>query len=126
MQTDPSQASFLRSLEEELLQPDVRKSADRVGRLLADDFIEFGSSGRVYNKARIIEALQHETSDPTTRVRLTNFAARQLAPGVVLVTYRTFLSGPDAPSRSNLRSSIWKLIKGQWQMAFHQGTPGES
>ncbi len=22
-----------------------------------------------------------------------------------------------------LRSSVWKLIDGNWQMAFHQGTP---
>jgi hypothetical protein len=124
MQIDPSEASLLRSLEEELLQPEVRSSADRVDRLLADAFIEFGSSGRVFDKAQVIEALQHEPSDPTTRVLLTDFAARQLAPGVVLVTYRTLLSGPGAPPGYTLRSSIWELAKGQWQMVFHQGAPG--
>lgn len=40
-------AKHLRALEEALLQPDVRKSEELVA-LLADEFIEFGSSGRVY------------------------------------------------------------------------------
>lgn len=126
MQIDPAEARILRSLEEELLEPEVRRSADRVGRLLADEFIEFGSSGNVFDKSQIIEALQHETSDPTTRVRLTGFAARPLAPGVVLVTCRTLRSGPNALPSYKLRSSIWKLVNGQWQMVFHQGTPGAS
>src|SRR5262245_37492112 len=103
MPTDLSDANILRDLEEELLQPEVRKSADRVGSLVADERIEFGSSGGAFDKAHIIEALRHEASDPTTRVCLTDFAARQLAPGVVLVTYRTFPSGPNAPPASTLR-----------------------
>jgi hypothetical protein len=124
MQIDPTEANLLRNLEEELLQPEVRRSADRVGGLLADEFIEFGSSGCVFDKSQIIEALQHEASDPTTRVHLTDFAARQLAPGVVLVTYRTLRSGPNASRAYKLRSSIWKSTNGHWQMIFHQGTPG--
>ena len=124
MKMTPPEADLLRHLEEELLRPEVRKSADQVGRLLADDFIEFGSSGLVFDKSQIIEALQHETPDPAIRVILTDFNARGLAPGVVLVTYRTEQSGPTAPSGYRLRSSIWKLREGRWQMVFHQGTPG--
>ena len=123
MQTDPSQASLLRGLEEELLQPEARRSVDRLDRLLADEFIEFGSSGGIFDKAQVIEALLAETSDPAAAVCLTEFGARQLAPGVVLVTYRTSRSGLNAPPGSKLRSSIWKLTEGQWQMVFHQGTP---
>ena len=40
-----SHEEFLRRLEERLLQPEVRQSAEAVADLLADDFIEFGSSG---------------------------------------------------------------------------------
>ena len=43
-----AEVAQLWALEEDLLKPEVRKSADRVGRLLADEFIEFGSSGRVF------------------------------------------------------------------------------
>jgi hypothetical protein len=50
-------------LEEDLLKPEVRRSAERVNCLLADDFIEFGSSGRIFDKRGIIEALQLDTLD---------------------------------------------------------------
>jgi len=124
MKAEPPEAALLRDLEEELLKPEVRRSADQVGRLLADDFVEFGSSRRVFDRAEIIAALQHEAPDPAIRISLTDFSARQLAPGVILVTYRTVRSGPGAPAGTKLRSSIWKLLAGRWQMVFHQGTPG--
>ena len=124
MVTEPPEADPLRQLEEQLLRPDVRGSAEQVGRLLADDFIEFGSSGHAYDKRQVLEALQQEKPDPTVRISLAEFAARRLAPGVFLVTYRTIWDGgADEPRRSRLRSSIWKLIEGRWQMVFHQGTP---
>jgi hypothetical protein len=124
MATEPPEADLLRQLEEHLLRPEVRGSAEQVGRLLADDFVEFGSSGYAYDKQQIIEALQQEKPDPALRISLTEFAARRLAPGIFLVTYRTtWDAGADEPGRSRLRSSIWKLIDGRWQMVFHQGTP---
>ncbi|MBO0764147.1 MAG: nuclear transport factor 2 family protein [Hyphomicrobiaceae bacterium] len=93
----------MRRLDEELLLPDVRRSADRLGRLLAEEFIEFASSGRIFDKVQIIETLQHEPSDPTRCLLLSEFSARHLAPGIVLATYRTFLSSltrPRATSRA--------------------------
>jgi hypothetical protein len=38
-------ANHLRSLEESLLDPELRRDRSRVSPLLADDFLEFGSSG---------------------------------------------------------------------------------
>lgn len=122
MSSEPPEATLLRQLEEELLKPEVRSSPERVGRLLA---VEFGSSGHACDKAQTVAALQQETPDPAVRIVLTEFAARCLAPEVVLVTYRTTRRGsPDAPP-SRLRSSIWKRIDGRWKMVFHQGTPSE-
>ncbi len=43
-------------LEEELLKPGVRASAERLDELLADDFFEFASSGQEYNKQEIIKS----------------------------------------------------------------------
>jgi hypothetical protein len=124
MATEAPEADLLRQLEEQLLRPEVRSSAEQVGRLLADDFIEVGSSGYAYDKQQIIEALRQERPDPAVRISLAEFAARRLAPGIFLVTYRTIRDrGPDEPRRSRLRSSIWKLIDGRWLMVFHQGTP---
>ena len=55
---------------------------------------------------------------------LTDLSVRSLAADVTLVTYRPVgresASGNDWHS---LRSSVWKLTDGRWQMIFHQGTP---
>jgi hypothetical protein len=113
-------ADHLRTLEERLLQPDVRRSARTIASLLADEFVEFGSSGRVFDRPQIIAALRDEP--PIERV-LSDFRSTVLAPGVVLVTYRIARrTAADESSQHLLRSSIWKLIDGRWQMVFHQGT----
>lgn len=105
-------------LEERLLQPGVRGSAGDVGALLAEDFVEFGISGRVFDKRQTLENLRSESP---VRRSLTDFKATPLAPGVFLTTYLAIRSGQQ-PAYS-LRSSIWRLIDGRWQMQFHQGTP---
>jgi len=101
----------------------VRKSAEVVADLLADGFIEFGSSGHVFNKQQVIEDLQQE---PPAHRSLLQFNATVLAPGVVLATYRAVQYCPsgELPIYS-LRSSIWKLSRDRWQMVFHQGTLAE-
>src|SRR5271156_5266438 len=53
--------------EEQLLQPEIRRSADQVSYLLADEFVEFGSSGRVFDKAQIIASLQQEKEQAAQR-----------------------------------------------------------
>jgi hypothetical protein len=121
MQANLALEDHLRQLEEHLLQPSVRGSAEEVSELLAREFIEFGSSGRIFDKQQIIASLQME---PTVRRSLLDFKSSVLAPGIVLVTYRVIRQGPsNEPPIHSLRSSIWKLIDDQWQMVFHQGTP---
>jgi hypothetical protein len=120
---DVSIEAHLRALEEELLQPAVRKTASRVDALLTDDFMEFGSSGRVFDKHDIIDSLRSESP---ARRSLTDFRALPLGPGVVLTTYRatSYDASGEQPIHS-LRSSVWRLLDGRWQMVFHQGTPFE-
>ena len=67
-----------------------------------------------------MEALQQEPSNAAYRISLVDFKVSRLAPDVMLVTYRTTTQDMIG---SRLRSSIWKLISGHWQMVFHQGTP---
>ena len=120
MQAEPALEDHLRQLEECLLQPRVRRSAEEVSELLASEFIEFGSSGRIFDKRQIIASLPTE---PAVRRSLVDFNTSVLAPGLVLVTYRVIRQGTsDQPPIYSLRSSMWKLIEGRWQMVFHQGT----
>ena len=112
----------LKQLEEHLLDPAVRHNSELVASLLADDFIEFGSSGRVFDKASVLEDLKNEP--PHLASLLSDFSTREIAPNVILATYKA--------TRRNLngeiigqswRSSIWTHVNGQWQITFHQGTP---
>ena len=114
----------IRKLEEALLEPEVRRSPERVDELLADDFVEFASSGVTYDKKRILEVLQDEAlaDDPVMR-SLANFECVPLAPDVVLTRYWLLRrhSASEQPTQS-MRSSIWRRRDGRWQMTFHQGT----
>ncbi|WNL45737.1 DUF4440 domain-containing protein [Dyella sp. BiH032] len=110
-------AVHLETLERELLAPSVRKSP-RVDQLLAEDFMEFGRSGRVFSKTDIVVALRDEASVAMTA---TDFRLRMLAPDVALLTYRSCRQ--TEPALHALRSSIWRREGGQWRLAFHQGTP---
>jgi hypothetical protein len=125
MDADDTPAELLRELEERLLRSDVRRSPAALSDLLADEFVEFGSSGRVFDKQQIIDGLQCETT--ASQRSVLDFGTRVLAPGVVLVTHRLVRSNSngEAPKHS-LRSSIWKLIGERWQMVFHQGTVSQA
>ena len=103
----------IRRLEQQLLAPSTRASATALAGLLADDFIEFGSSGRVYSRAEVIAALVAEPTPPAES-ELREFRAVELAPQIVLATYRCGRS---------LRSSVWRHEASGWRVVFHQGTP---
>jgi len=115
MIVDAQALAFFRALETSLQRRAVRNSPEAVAALLADDFIEFGKSGRVYDKRRTVELLRGDDSDLVPEVR--DFQIRVLAEDVVLVTYRSGRGDLFA-----LRSSIWLRKGGKWRMAFHQGT----
>lgn len=111
------------ALEESLHQAEIRKSPDKVRELLADGFVEFGSSGNVYGKAEVVAALAEEAAQESDPVSISayDFALRTVMADTVLLTYRSKrrVSGRE---RHALRSSLWQFIDGRWQMIFHQGT----
>jgi hypothetical protein len=115
-------ADYLKALEESLLNPTNRNNPELISNLLADDFLEFGSSGRTFDKAAILEDLRNEPPHPASL--LSDFAIRTLAPEVILATYRTTRhnSSGQITHQAN-RSSIWINRTGTWQITFHQGTP---
>ena len=96
----------------------MRRDPQRVAALIADDFREFGTSGRVFDKASILAELATESS---AQLSLTNFDCQQLASNIVLVTYRSQRTDA-AGTRHALRSSVWTHRDGRWQIVFHQGT----
>jgi len=109
-------------LELLLLDPSVRQSAAQLSQLIADDFIEFGSSGKVYNKQDMLDLLPLE-AEPFS-VAITDFKVIALSSEVILSTYKVTVRS-DVFVRTSLRSSLWKLYEAGWQMFFHQGTKCE-
>jgi hypothetical protein len=115
-------AATLKRLERRLQLPSVRTSRAQLDLLLADEFVEFGSSGAVFDKSAIIEDLLADPANNRPRyATMKSVKVIWLADGVALVTYRATRSNSHT-IRSN-RSSIWKRIDRRWQMVFHQGTP---
>ena len=121
MNADPGLSEHLRQLEASMTEPEIRHSPEQLGRLLADDFREFGGSGRVFNKGQIIETLQNQ---PPLEIWLDEFQVTCLSPELALVTYRGHCKSLDSEKVSHsLRSSIWRKRDERWEVVFHQGTP---
>ena len=106
----------LYSLENMLLKGDVRKSYERLNELIADDFVEYSSTGEIYDKENILNRLPNE-DDPG--ITMSNFEVKHLSSTSVLTTFTVFI---ERKQKYSLRSSVWVLNVEKWQMTFHQGT----
>ena len=114
-----ARSNEIRGLEEAFLEAEVRADASQLEPLIADEFVEFGSSGRVWDKASVLKALPAESG---LAFSLSGFVANELGPDRVHTTFRMAVRDSGS-ERHSLRSSIWILRSGRWQMLFHQGTP---
>ncbi len=84
-------------LEQALLDPAVRSQPAVVEALLHRDYLEFGASGRVWNREMIVALL---SADPTVAGDGADFVPVHLCDDVVLLTYRVF------GESGSLRSSV--------------------
>jgi hypothetical protein len=108
---------MLLDLEQRLAQVGRKLSAEDASSLIAEDFVEFGASGKVWSKAEIIAAMSQWA--PIER-KVEDFKVRDLGASVCLVTYRVTKDGQASPF--SLRSSLWRNNGEKWQIVFHQGT----
>jgi len=106
-------------LETDLLKPEVRASAEKLDELIAGDFIEYGSSGLVYNKTDILKRLPQGNSPAYT---LSDFEMIVLSEEIVQTRFKTNRVNLDGTETSSLRTSLWRNTNNNWQMFFHQGT----
>ncbi len=105
---------IIHQLEQSLFDPATRHSALELNKLIADEFSEVGSNGRVYTKKYVLEHLPYEAQ---RNFVIDDFKVMELSQDVMLATYIM-----TADSIQSLRSSIWKRYGDDWQMVFHQGT----
>jgi hypothetical protein len=114
-----SLTQLLLELETRLMDPEVRRNGT-AAEMIADDFVEFGGNGRIFNKTDALVMMRHHAP----RVfALEEFNVRELTTGIALVTYRIQSQSVDGgPGRVSVRSSIWVQDGGKWQVTFHQAT----
>ena len=108
----------LRRLELQLMDPAVRHDREHVALLLADDFVEFGSSGHVWTRDSILELLATETYDAPS---VEDFRCRVLGEHSARVTFRAVRIKATGERAVTLRSSLWMRKSRNWRMCFHQG-----
>lgn len=111
----------LTALEESLWRPATRGDRAHVEAVFADDFDEFGASGRHWTRR---ESIGMAVGAFEIVLPLPDLRMRPLGEDAVLLTYRSVVSRPgeEAPAVAN-RSSVWQRIDGRWRLRFHQGTP---
>ena len=119
MTTDAELVEHLRRLEAELVSPEVWQSRAELEARMSPDFIEIGSGGILTREGLISIILG---TDPRVW-HAEDFAVRELAPTVALLTYRSVIDKVDGgPPLIALRSSIWRLEDDRWRMELHQIT----
>ncbi|MEU5852127.1 DUF4440 domain-containing protein [Saccharopolyspora shandongensis] len=104
--------------EQESLSNECRADASRIGRLLAPDFHEFGTSGSElgYEAAVRVASATDPEGEP---IKMENLRGWLIADGIVMLKYTSEFAG----RRSN-RTSLWRRVASrQWQIFHHQGTP---
>jgi hypothetical protein len=110
---------LLRKLEEELWREETRFDQPRMDEVIAEDFFEFGRSGRVYRREDTLAIPRHPIH---AALPLPGFNARLLGRDVAQVTYNSAVTYDGVVYHAR-RSSIWSRTGAGWILRFHQGTP---
>lgn len=111
---DASELDLVVASEMRLLQSDVRGDRAELERLLDEEFVEIGASGRVWTRVEIVADL---VASPALNVEPVGVSARHIDASIVLVMYTNISN-----ERRVLRSSWWRNVNGAWKCFFHQGT----
>ncbi len=111
-------ATLVTELELKLLNSVTGKNLGELESLLAPEFFEFGSSGKVWERKDILKTLSDEKPEA---IEASDFNVVSLSENIMLVTYRAARTS-DIGVTQALRSSIWKNRNDRWQLIFHQGT----
>jgi hypothetical protein len=117
----PEDQAELKRLEEGMWVEASRFDPSFQQARFAEDFFEFGRSGRVYSRS---QAIRTDTTPLMARLPLQNLRFRVLDVNTVQLTYNSAVEYDGVVEHAR-RSSIWYRTAQGWVMRFHQGTPFE-
>ncbi|MCL2494952.1 MAG: NUDIX domain-containing protein [Oscillospiraceae bacterium] len=103
--------------EELLICPPPGTCREAIEALLAEDFVEVGSSGHICARAAGIEYLLQRSEASQEPWKFEGFAVRALSESVCLATYILHWRGGKTR-----RSTLWRREGEIWRAAYHQGT----
>jgi hypothetical protein len=110
-------AATIKELELSLLKPEVRSSKEALDKLLAEDFIEIGTSGATYTKQDILERLPNNTDSVDYTV--TDFTVEIPDENTAITTFKTIRVTNDTDIIISQRSSHWRNTDGHWKIFSH-------
>ncbi|MEG4298992.1 DUF4440 domain-containing protein [Microcoleus sp. Pol11C1] len=119
MEISSEDRDTLECLEQELWREETRVNTERMNELIAQDFFEFGRSGRVWQRQ---DTLVAEPSSRDVLRPLPEFHIRLLDENIAQVTYDSAFIYDGVVEHTH-RSSIWSRTASGWVVRFHQGTP---
>ncbi len=112
----------LKRLEESLWRAKTRFDRAYCELVFADEFFEFGRSGRRYTRNEQIFK-ESDRAPINALTPLPEFKIHEVSDNIALVTYISEVTDGAETLRAN-RSSLWrKEDKKGWRLVFHQGTP---
>lgn len=103
--------------ENEFFKKEFCNNIENLNNRIHNDFTEFGQSGRIYDKNRIISYLSNIGSDRNKEIL--DFKIKDMGNGLLMVNY---ISHDRDLGVKSLRSSIWIEENSNWKLYFHQGT----
>lgn len=106
-------------LERALAERDETAAEGGLATLLGDEFVEFGASGRRWDRASIVA---HLATGPRRPVEITGFEVHTVASDLAVATYESVEGRGTTGERRSGRTSVWLRRDGRWRMVFHQGT----
>ncbi|MDR0731580.1 MAG: DUF4440 domain-containing protein [Treponema sp.] len=115
---------LVRELEEKLLLQKIRSSREELKKLISPGFIEYGSSGKIYNYQGTIAHLLANAGGAFTYTFI-NFKIHRLSDDFILALYILEIEKNHKIVITN-RSSLWRREEDAghtaWRIVFHQGT----
>ena len=108
----------IRILEESLWRSETRFDRTLMESVFAQDFYEFGRSGRLHSREASLD-LEQEPIEVV--LPLPDFEVRMISREVAQATY-TSLEMHEGALLKGRRSSIWSRKESDWELRFHQGT----
>jgi len=117
-----AEAEALEALELALARRDETAIPGGFDSVLHSSVVEFGSSGRVWTRDEILEALR--SGPRIDAITIERFDAHVVRPGVFLVMYESTATDPvTGLTTRQRRSSLWMRQGDGFVLRFHQSTP---